>query len=545
MTFETSFPLVRLYSQVSRIAACAMLVLAQAVSAQNGSASLSGRVVNSVTKAGIPGVELRLCRMHPRRVNSEGLTVDCDPVGASTISDDTGSYHLTGIAEGEYAVTPRFKEGFRQPISLQPPIMISGDTHTDVELVPLATVHGRVLDPEGDPAKGVMVGLDLADCNRCPPKAVKITDAEGEFVFTGVSPSDSVILTASAKSQDTQAATQVEAKIVTTYYPSEIDRDLAEPIHVQGTDLFGYDVKLRSAPAHGIRGIVLDAAGHPVPKALVSIVKPATGMVAGIRGVFSSPPVETPVAEPAETSGEGTFTFPPVMRGDWMLRAVVMVRGSPAQAGSAEVKVADAEVETVTLRLAAALDIEIETDFGDSPPARIPALPVTMMPLDSPRLLPPPGDLPPGEAPRFQGFAGKYLVTPASGLAGYYLAAALLNNRDVLGQVTDIAAGDTVKLVFRNDGGSVRGNVEPGSRALVVLIANEPSSNVRLGYSGLSDAGGAFTIADVPPGEYTAVAGKGFHFGSAEFATVLKSSGKRVRVEAGSTAQADLRLAVQ
>lgn len=147
-----------------------MLVLAQAVSAQNGSASLSGRVVNSVTKAGIPGVEFRLCRMHAPSVNPEGLTVDCDPVGTPAVTDDTGSYHLTGIAEGEYAVMPRFKEGFRPTIS-PPPIMIFGDTQSDVELTPLATVHGRVLQPDGNPAKGVVVGLDLAGCNRCTPNA--------------------------------------------------------------------------------------------------------------------------------------------------------------------------------------------------------------------------------------------------------------------------------------------------------------------------------------------------------------------------------------
>jgi hypothetical protein len=530
---------------MGRIALCAVLVLAQAVSAQNGSASLSGRVVNSVTKAGIPGVELRLCRMHPPSVNPEGLTVDCDPVGASAVTDDTGSYHVTGIAEGQYAVMPAVKDGFRPPISPSP-ITISGDTHSDVELTPLATVRGRVLYPDGNPAKGAVVGLDLAGCNRCTPNAVKITDAEGEFVFTGVPSGDSMILTASTKFQDTQA----EENIVTTYYPSETDRDLAERIHIQGTDLFGYDIKLRSVPAHGIRGVVLDAAGNPVPKALVSIVKPATGAVAAIRGLFGRQPVETPVADPAETTGEGTFKFPPVMRGNWMLRAVVMVRGLPAQAGSAEVKVADAEVEGVTVRIAPALDIEIETDFGDSPPATppatIPALPVNMLPLDSPRLLPPPGDLPPGEDLRFQGFAGRYLVAPGPALAGYYLAAALVGNHDVLGQFTDIAAGDTVKLVFRKDGGSVHGNVEQGAGALVVLMANDAASNARLGYSGHCDASGAFTIADIPPGEYTAVAGKGFpDFGSADFATMLTSSGKRVRVEAGSTAQADLRLAVQ
>jgi hypothetical protein len=79
----------------------------------------------------------------------------------------------------------------------------------------------------------------------------------------------------------------------------------------------------------------------------------------------------------------------------------------------------------------------------------------------------------------------------------------------------------------------------------VVLMA-DPGGSARLGYSALSDASGAFTIADVPPGEYTAVAGVSLpDFASAEFATMLKASGKRIHVEAGATAQADLRAAGQ
>jgi hypothetical protein len=210
-----------------------VLVLAQAVSAQNGSASLSGRVINSVTKAGIPGVGLRLCRMHPPSVNAEGLTVDCDPVGTSAVTDDTGAYHMTGIAEGEYEVIPAVKEGFRPLIGPPPPVTISGDTHSDMTLTPLATVHGRVLDPDGNPAKSVVVGLDVAACNRCTANEV-ITDAEGEFTITGVPPGDSMILTASAKFQDTEA----EEKMVTTYYPSEIDRDLAEHIRIRDRSIW-------------------------------------------------------------------------------------------------------------------------------------------------------------------------------------------------------------------------------------------------------------------------------------------------------------------
>jgi protocatechuate 3,4-dioxygenase beta subunit len=544
MPIGTFWRVRRLYTRMGPKPVWAMFALAQFVLAQDGTASLSGRVVNSVTKAGIPGVELSFCRMHPRSVDSGGLITVCDPAPGSGVTDDTGSFHAAGIAEGRYLVTPAPMEGFGPPIA-PPPFTISGDTRRDLELTPLAAVHGRVLDPEGNPAEGVVVrllGLDFAGCYSCNTKAVKTTDAIGEFVLTDVPPGDSMILTASKKVQDTQA----EEKIVITYYPSAIDRDLAQRIHIEGTDVFGYDIKLRSVPAHGIRGIVLDAAGNPVPKALVSIVKPVTGMVAAVRGEVGFPPFGTPLAEPVETAADGTFQFPPVMRGNWMLRVAGNARGWPDQAGSAEVTVADAEVEGAIVRIAPAFDIELKTNFGDSPPAKIPTILVTMIPQDSPQvLLPLPGDLPPGETPRIKLFAGKYLVAPAQVLEGYYLAAALLGNRDVLGQVTDVARGDTVQLVFRKDGGSVRGTVEPGGEARVVLMA-DPGASGRLGYSALSDASGAFTIADVPPGEYTALAGLPLpDFASAEFATMLKASGKRVHVEAGATAQVELRLAGQ
>jgi len=213
-----------------------MLVLAQFVCAQDGGGSLSGRVVNSVTKAGIPGVELSFCRMHPRSVDAEGLTVVCDPAPGSAVTDDTGSFHAIGIAEGRYLVEPAMLDRFGPAIPPPPPVTISGDTRRDFELTPLANVHGRVLDPDGNPAEGVvvrLVDLDFTGCNICTTKAVKITNAAGEFVFTAVAPSGSLILTASAKVQDTQT----EEKIVTTYYPSAIDRDLAERIQLNGTDL--------------------------------------------------------------------------------------------------------------------------------------------------------------------------------------------------------------------------------------------------------------------------------------------------------------------
>jgi hypothetical protein len=120
----------------------------------------------------------------------------------------------------------------------------------------------------------------------------------------------------------------------------------------------------------------------------------------------------------------------------------------------------------------------------------------------------------------------------------------LLDNRDVLGQVTEISAGDSLKLIFKTDGGTGKGTVENGADTMVSLMA-DPTASGTLGYGAECDSGGAFLIRDVPPGEYTAVAMRRPLPGptSPEFLSLLAANGKRVRVEAGSSAQVDLRVA--
>lgn len=521
-----------------------MLALAQFVSAptaraQNGGSTLSGRAVNTVTKEGIPEVEISFCPASAPNPNAPTGPVFCDlPNALSVITDDTGSYSFRPPA-GQYLVIAENKQGFIPSPGSLGLITIAGDTHRDFEMTPLAHLNGRVLDPEGNPAAGYVVAVDSA-CSGCTAMQVKVSNQDGEFSFTDLPPDGSFLVSVSPKTQDPK----LDEKIVTTYYPSAVERDLAQGISMQGGDLFGYDIKLRTAPARSIRGVVLDDAGKPVPKALVSIVKPQTGIAIAIRGAAGPPPVEMPLAEPTETLEDGAFRFPAVIEGAWTLR---VVGGQPAHVGSAVVKVGDSDVDGIEVRIAPAFDIALQTDWGEKLPAQFPANPVNLIPIDVPRPGPPPaGNLAPGEAAHFEGFAGNYLVAPSPLLpAGYYLSQALLDDRDVLGQVVEIGAADTLKLIFKTGGGSVRGTVEKGSRAMVVLMA-DPTPSGRLGYSARCDASGLFNAQEIPPGEYTAIAvGGSMDPTSAEFAALLNSSGKRVSVEAGSAAQVDLRLSGQ
>ncbi len=273
----------------------------------------------------------------------------------NAVTDESGAFRIEGLPEGRYNLLPMPKEGFFPSLKPQPQINVSGDTRVDLQMTPLANIRGRVFDPNGEPAPGVVVALDALNCNNnCTAMDVSITDEDGQFSFEKLPPGEPLVISVSPKAQPDATAEErtargalatrckqsrpaalcamfTDERIVTTYYPSVIDRDQAELINSQGVDLFGYNIRLRTAPAHQVRGVVVDTDGKPVPKAIVSIVKPSTETPSIIRGVYLGKSSEVPVAEPAETKEDGTFTFPSVREGDWMLRAV---GGQQAHAGS-------------------------------------------------------------------------------------------------------------------------------------------------------------------------------------------------------------------
>lgn len=189
------------------------------------------------------------------------------------------------------------------------PVSANGATRWDIQLTPLASVRGRVLDPEGKPAAGVSV--------KGPGAQPVVTDENGEFVLEELVPGRPFTLSATPKTQPEKDG----ERIVTTYYPSVVDSDQAVPILAQG-DLVGYDIRLRTAFARAIRGVVIDADGKPAAYAPVTIIKPASGLIMRARGTFFSfgdQPRKITAAEPVETNEDGTFAFPPVIEGDWMV----------------------------------------------------------------------------------------------------------------------------------------------------------------------------------------------------------------------------------
>jgi len=525
-------------------ALCPVLLCAQNVG------SLSGRVTNSVTGAGIQGVNVHVCPSAEQRPQ-------CD----QTVTDIAGAFHFAGLPNGEYQIiNVGPKNGFT-PIRTSttgtfPTVTVFGDSRLNFQMTPYASVRGRVFDPQGNPAAGVTVKLGFF------PE--KVTGENGEFVFEAVPPNNRLRLSASPK---TEPPAPDGSRPVVTYYPGVVDSQQAVLITTTGVDA-SYDIRLRAAIARAVRGVVIGPDGTPAPQARpaplaqLTITRTEPGMVASVRGDLSGlhRRKQVEAAPAAVASPDGTFAFPPVIEGEWVIRASLLsqgkiLRGTTALTVSTRDPAAG-DIENIEIHLAPPFEVEVTADWQGAPPPpqTQPIFEfVGFLPMDSQDDLlyvtSPTAE--PDKPQRFQLSGGRYFIgegktkpqfLPAR---GFYAAAAMLGNRDVLGQVVELIGPASLKMIYKTGGGTVRGTVEKGANAVVVLMADQ-TLEARLGYSGRCDANGTFSIPDLPPGEYTAVAVEGPYAGDPlrpEFMSALARDGKRVKVEAGVTVQVELRVA--
>jgi hypothetical protein len=203
--------------------------------------------------------------------------------------------------------------------------------------------------------------------------------------------------------------------------------------------------------------------------------------------------IETPW-DSTETGDDGAFEFSQVLEGDWRIQASglsAMSRYNTRRAEFADLRVGKSDVDNVSIRLPQLFEIAVSADWsesqaGDQP--EIPVLPQTfLLPMDGQPFtilnIKNPNEMQPG----------RYLIAPGNVLSGYYVAAEVLDGRDVLGQVAEFTGPATLQMVYKKDGGSVRGTIEKGGGTTVVLMSDAANSP-RFAYNGRCDATGNFSI---------------------------------------------------
>jgi hypothetical protein len=487
-----------------------ILAFATSLFAQTPGGSVEGRITNSVTGEGIPAVNVILS----------------SPVYLHAYTDDQGAYRIEGVKEGEYRVALT-RSGFIRPQANQSDVWVrvseDGTTRLDGTLAPWPSLRGLVIDPEGKPAPEIHVkpSRDLDEDS--------ITDEEGAFSFEKVEPGRYTLM-----------ATP-KAPLAPTFFPSALELAGAQEIQVQGgADLSGYRIQLRSAPVFKVRGVVLDPSGRPASQAKVTLFTMSLAPIVSVAGFgFNDPHM---LEQGHTVSGEdGAFEFSAVYPGEWRVRAESIVgyddarRRDVVQSGLRVANVASRDIEHLEVQLADAFAMDVALDGAEE--LTHPG-PIMLLRLDGPG-----GGSDSPQTHRIENlFPGRYSVLAPNRVPGYYVSQVLLGGRDVLNREFELSGPGVLRVVYKHNGGTVRGTVEHGAGAFVLLFPRA-AGFAKTGLLAACGAGGAFSVTDIPPGDYEAIAVY-IPEGERNLAAFNSVSGfgKDVRVQESTTTLVELRV---
>jgi hypothetical protein len=479
--------------------AAALIIAAQTVP-QTPTQTVEGRVLNSVTGAGIPGAKVDLLQIQPGKI------------AYSATTDALGNFRIEGVKDGAYTVNydargfwgvPGFLGGMPQPFQVA-----SGGNpvHLEAKMPPIGKISGRVLDTAGKPVANAGVSLrweswacSLPFCLGFAPQTK--TDEKGEYSISNLNVPGAWLVSATAPSSLPQPESQDDQRLgwAQTYYPGVTDPQLAARFVVQPGRELTVDIKLAAVPVHRIRGRVINGRGDPAPQATVTLSK----------GRAFLNPLQT------NTKDDGTFEFESIADDEWRLTSTLNRDGIKLWSAQ-DVRLEGRDLENIELQLAApfAINGKILVDVPQSVPA--PSVPELMLEFHAG--ISDAGD-PGGTSfsknnPEGKGdftiknlYPGPYQILQPP--PPYHLDSVRLGDHEVLVQSDIQILSGAQPLYARyklSGGGTVRGTVEGCSGAHVLLIPKDPTLR-RTGFirHTTCSQNGVFEIPTIP-GEYYGIA---------------------------------------
>jgi hypothetical protein len=488
-----------------------------------------GSVVNSVTGVGVAGVKVQILQT--------GNTV------YSATTDAEGHFRIEGVKDGSYTASyssPDFwdqsETPWREREARHPFQVTAGKAvKLEVHLSPLARITGRVIDGRGEAVPNARLEL-----TRSGTTQVSSTDANGKFdlhvlPFLGAY-TLSVVPPPGLNRPDLGPDDDRTLGWARTYYPGVAVPEAASKIVLRlGSELSNIEIKLQAAHAHAVRGVLLNPDGAPVPK------------VAIILGEDAFTPVHR-----VESKPDGTFEFPAVMDGEWHYSAEVESGGVKLRVAQ-WMEMAGHELEVVKLRLSAPFTVRgtvvMETPTGwmaPKPSSVSLSRRLRGSLLDLPVVARVNADNSFSLEHVYPGIYRLDAPTPPA----YYLDAVRLGEAELAAPEVELSSGAVpITLVYKTNGGTVRGAVEKCSSGEVLLVPQDPAmrwpgSDRRV----RCDSNDRYEIAAVRPGEYYALAFSGDGsslFWQPKFDDQLLNQASRITVRAGEASSAALRAITQ
>jgi len=414
---------------------------------------VQGTVVNSINGAPIAGVKVDLYWSGDRAY--------------STTSDAQGRFLFDHVKDGVYTAgysVPDFEWDDMFQGGIQRFQVVQGTpVKLEAHMMPMGHLTGRVVDGRGQPVPGALVEVVGPGMQIVTPADDHAKFDLHRFMFAG-----GYRLSAAAPAgfpgPEPDPETGAARAWTHTYYPGVADQEAVQEIVLPpGGEVRDIELKLLATPAHAVRGVLLGVDGKPMPKAAISL----SGSLAPLH---------------ATTGADGAFEFPSVVDRRGYLTANLDKEGVKLRARQL-VEVTGRDREGIELRLYAPFTITGKA-VAETPQGMVALRPrfVTLSQMDRTRGI---GfertDLvqaqtePNGEFTLRGVYPDSYDIT-ALGPPGYYLATIRQGGTELTEPKLDLAPGaPPITVVFRSDGGTVRGSVEDCQSGGVVLIPQDPA----------------------------------------------------------------------
>lgn len=498
---------------------CVVFVaLAACLAAQSDGGAITGVVEDAVTHAPVAKA----------RVSLTGGAVRPGPASSTVTTDAGGSYRFDHLPPGSYSVRLRHRAYPSWGPPAEWPVTLSGPETVRVpalQLIPPATVSGRISDEDGDPLESCAPTL-IPEIRRSGSSGQRAVFAgDGSYRLEGVRPGRYYVLLQCRTRpfqprpllpDDVQLPEWVYPPV---FYPASADGVGAQMISLDaGSELSGVDFQARPARAYALEG---SAGPFPVSRdvSLFVAAAPRNPLLARSLGIVR--------AQVDEASGY--FRFATLVPGSYRLLVLRRLGGKAVAAAMEQVEVVDRPVRVnVTPRPALTVEGVVERSGEPKTGSRyenvllIPAETVLQVPIRH-------AAIDAGGKFRFDDIVpGRWRLNV--NVAGEFVSSIRLPDREVINGVLDLTGGPPageLRVVLSSRMAAVEVMAPPGSLVVASAVDERDLPGMR---SYPVDQQGRLLVRDLPPGAYR------FSVNGA-----LPGAGRELTLAEGQTATLDLR----